>query len=100
MSQEDHGGCEVNHPEEVGWVAFPASDDATIVVEPGKEPFDFPSASGPTERPTVLGARTTIWVMPGNQFDPVGLAQMRVKTVTVVAAVADQARRERVEKRG
>ena len=35
--------------------------------------------------------------MSRDQFDPVGLQQVRVERIAVVATVADQSRRERLE---
>jgi hypothetical protein len=34
MPQEDDGGSQVNHSEEIVWVTFPADHDAAIVMQP------------------------------------------------------------------
>ena len=79
MPQEDHGGSEVNHPEEVVWVMFPASDDATRVVKPSKQAFDLPAAAVATQRPAVLGSRAAMRAMRRDHLDAVGRRQMRVE---------------------
>jgi len=43
MPQEDDGASELNHPEEILWVVFPANDYATIVMKPSEQPLDFPA---------------------------------------------------------
>ena len=87
----------MNHPEEVGGMPFPARDDAAVVMEPGKEPFNFPPTPRATQRASVLGTRAAVRVMPGDHLDAIALPQMRIKPVAVVAAIADQAWRERIE---
>ena len=47
MLEQDAGTREVQHPEEVLDVIFPAGDEPAGIVEPGKEPFDLPAASAP-----------------------------------------------------
>lgn len=74
-------------------MALPASDDAPRVVEPGEEALDFPAAARAPEGSAVLGARAAAPVR-SDHFDAVGLAEMLIERVTVVPAVADQARRE------
>ena len=97
MPQEDDGGCQLNHPEEIVRVAFPASDDAAKIVKPSKQALDFPSAARAAERPAVLGGDATMRTMLRNQFDVVVVAEVRIEAVAVVSAVADQPRRELFE---
>src|SRR5262245_35862438 len=68
MPQEDDGGCQLDHPEEVVRIAFPTRDDATEVVVPGKEPFDFPAPTSAAQRPAVLRARPAMRQMRRDQL--------------------------------
>ena len=43
MPQEDNEAAELEHTEEIGFVIFPAADEAAEIVKPGKEAFDFPT---------------------------------------------------------
>src|SRR5882724_7089344 len=54
MPQEDHRACELNHPEEILWVVFPANDDATIIMKPSKQTLDFPATTIASQRAAVL----------------------------------------------
>src|SRR6476646_8451911 len=84
----------MNHPEEVGRVAFPTGNQATVVMEPGKQALDLPASTPATERPAVLGQVAPIRPMRRDQLNAVGVEQMRVERVAVVALVADQSVRE------
>ena len=94
MPEQDSGTGELQHAEEVLDVKLPARDEATGVVEPGKQPFDLPAAARPAQRAPVLGGRPTAPAMPGDHLDAVLIAEDLIEGVAVVAAVADQARRE------
>src|SRR4029077_12697999 len=37
MPQEDDGGSQVNHSDEIVWVTFPADHDAAIVMQPREQ---------------------------------------------------------------
>ena len=45
MSKENEETSEVDEAEEVFDVVFPSRDQSAVVVHPGKEPLDFPSAA-------------------------------------------------------
>jgi len=91
MPQEDHSAGELNHPEEVCWVVFPANDDATIVMQPGKQTFDFPPAAVASQRAAILtGPACPGHVVWGDQLHTELLADLRVQGITVVGPVADQ----------
>src|SRR5262245_3320715 len=90
MPQEDHRRGEVNHPEEVVGVPFPARDDATEVVKPSKEPLDFPAPTPAAQRPALLRPRATIRQVWSDQFDVVLGGKMLIQSVAVVRRVADQ----------
>jgi len=97
MPQEDDGGRQLDHPEEVVRVTLPPRHDAAKIVKPGKEPLDFPTPSLAPERPAVLRARAAVRGMGSNQLDVVFGGEMVVEAVAVVRFVADQPRRELFE---
>src|ERR1700751_2514776 len=41
MPQKDDGRSQVNHSQEIFWVAFPADHDAAIVMQPRKQALDL-----------------------------------------------------------
>src|SRR5215813_13560452 len=94
MPQEDDGRRQLDHPEEVSRMPFPADDDAAEIVIPGEEPLDFPASPPTPQRPAILGARAPMREMGRDQFDVVGSGEMVIKPVTVVRPVADQSSRE------
>jgi hypothetical protein len=91
MPQEDDGGSQVKHPKEILWVAFPADHDATIVMQPREQAFDFPSTAIAPQRATILGqssgAHGPVW---RDHLDAVVLHQPLIEAVAVVGAIADQ----------
>ena len=89
----------MNHPEEVGGMPLPSRDQATVVMEPGKQAFDRPAPSAASQRTTILGLGPSVGPMRGDQFDAVRRGEVRVERIAVVPAVADQSRGERVEER-
>src|SRR6266404_3293175 len=94
MPQEDHRACELNHPEEILWVGFPANDDATIIMKPSKQTLDFPATTIASQRAAVL----CDWFAPvpavrRDQFHTEMLAYPLIQWIAVVRFVADQALR-------
>ena len=91
MPQEDDGTCELNHPEEILWVVLPASDDATIVMEPSKQTLDFPTTTVPAQGATVLGNRSAaVPTVRRDQFHLEMFAHPLIQRIAVVGFVADQ----------
>jgi hypothetical protein len=88
----------MNHPEEVVWVTFPTCDDAARVMEPGEHAFDLPATPRATERAPVLSDGPPVRAMSGNHFNVVLRAQVAIERIAVVAAIPDQAGRERFDK--
>lgn len=72
-------------------MVFPASDDATEVVQPREEALDLPAALEAPQRSSILGASTAAAVR-GDHFDPEVLQELLVQRIGVVAPVADQPR--------
>jgi hypothetical protein len=54
MSDEHEQACEVDEAEEVLDVEFPPGDQPAVVLHPGKEPLDFPSAAIAAQRTAIL----------------------------------------------
>ncbi len=48
MPEQDAGAREVQHPEKILDVVFPAGDEPAGVMEPGKEALDLPAAPATT----------------------------------------------------
>ena len=65
MPQEDNEAAELEHAEEIGFVIFPAADQATEIVEPSKEALDFPAPTVATQFAAVLGALAAAVVLVG-----------------------------------
>ena len=91
MPQEDDGGSQVNHCKEIVWVALPTDHDASIVMQPGKQAFDFPSTAIAPQRATVLGegsgASGSVWC---NHLDAVVLHQPFIEAITIVGTITNQ----------
>src|SRR6516162_9006619 len=80
MSQEDKSASELNHPEEILWVVFPANDDATKVMKPSEQTLNLPTAAVTTQAATVLRC---------DELYPVACLDALIQRVAVVSAVAD-----------
>src|SRR6476469_4550125 len=95
MPQEDDGGSQMKHREEVFRVAFPADHDAAIVMQPREQAFDFPSTAVAPQHAAILGqssgAHGMVW---RDHLDTVVLQQAFVEGIAVIGAVADQSFRE------
>src|SRR5512134_1152648 len=87
------GHRRLHHAQVVPDVSLPAGDHAAAVVEPGKEPFDFPAALRASQRPAVLRLRAAPTIRR-DHLDAVLRHQQVVESIAVIAAVADQAPRE------
>jgi hypothetical protein len=53
MSQQDQHASELNHAEEVCSVAFPSAGDASKILQPSEQPFNFPAAPIAAQWPTM-----------------------------------------------
>ena len=100
MPEEDAGAGELQHPEEIAHVVFPAGHEAPRLMEPRKEPFDFPAASIAAKRSAILSEMLSVRAMRGNHLDAVLCAELLIERVRIVAAVANQSGREFSEEAG
>jgi hypothetical protein len=80
----------VNHGEKIFWVAFPANHDAVIVMQPGKQAFDFPSSAITAKHTAILSQSfSASGSVRCNHLDAVVLHQSLIEAVAVVGAIAD-----------
>src|SRR6202049_44931 len=94
MPQEDHSACKLNHPEEILWIVFPANDDATIIMEPSKQAFDFPATTVAAQHAAVLGDRSAaVPAMRRDQSHMELFAYALIQRIAVVGFIADQSLR-------
>src|ERR1700730_15151345 len=92
MPQEEDGASELDHPEEIFWVVFPANYGATKVMKPGEQAFDFPATPEAAQNPAVLRRRCDADEFVGRgQLGPVWFVDALVQLIVVVSAVADHA---------
>src|SRR5258708_28801823 len=90
MSQEDDGASELNHPEEIFWVVFPANDGATKIMEPGEQALDFPATPVAAQNTPVLRHRCDAHEFVGrDELHAVSFVDALVQRIAVVSAVAD-----------
>jgi hypothetical protein len=91
MPQEDYSACELNHPEEILWVVLPANNDATVIMEPGKQALDFPATTVAPQQATILCCcSASPSVVRGDHLHTETLANLRIQWIAVVGAVTDQ----------
>jgi hypothetical protein len=75
-------------------VVLPASDDATIIMEPSKKTLDFPAATVAAQRATVLrDGFAAIPAVRRDQFHAKMRAYSLIQRIAVVGFVADQSLR-------
>src|SRR5450755_1149044 len=92
MPQKDDGASELDHPEEIFWVVFPANDGATKIMQPGEQAFDFPATPVTAQNAAVLRRRSDAHEFVGrDQLHAVAFVDALVQGIAVVSAVADHA---------
>jgi len=84
----------MQHRDEVLDVSFPSRHEPAEVVKPGKEPFDLPAAFHPADTAAILSGMAAATAMRRDHLDAVVRHQHPVQAIAIVAAVANQARRE------
>ena len=105
MPQEDNGASELNHPEEILWVVFPANNGATKIMQPSEQALNFPTTAVAAQAATVLSCgRNAHNFMGSDELHAVALQDALVQRIAVVGAVADHAlgsfRKEALVERG
>jgi len=95
MPQEDDGASELEHPEEIFRVVFPANDGATKVMKPGEQAFDFPATPVAAQNPAVLRGRCDAHeFVRRDELHAISFLDALVQGIAVVSAVADHAFRD------
>src|SRR5712664_228194 len=94
MPQEDDGASELDHPEEIFWVVFPANYGPTKVMKPGKQAFDFPATPVATpvaaqDAAVLRGSCDPHEFVGRNELHTVMFVDALVQRIAVVSAVAD-----------
>src|SRR3974377_493194 len=89
MPEQELQARQVGEAEEVLDVVFPAGDEASEVVHPGKQPLDFPAPAIATQRSSVLR------LAPGSPVrrdhrDAVFGPELLVEGIRVVGLVAEE----------
>ena len=92
MPQEDDGASELDHPEEIFWVVFPADDGTTKVMKPGEQTLDFPATPVAAQNTAVLRRRCDAHeFVRRDELYAVSFVDALVQRIAVVSAVADHA---------
>src|SRR5713101_7740581 len=90
MPQEDDGASELDHPEEIFWVVFPANDGATKVMKPGEQAFHFPATPVAAQNTPVLRRHSDAREFVGrDELHSVSFVDALIQGIAVVSAVAD-----------
>lgn len=89
MPKQNNRACEMQKAAVIGGAPLIPSDESTRVLEPGKEPFDFPAPLIAAQRAPILGEVDPIRAMGGNQFDAAG-GEGLVERVAVIGGVPDE----------
>src|SRR5271156_213121 len=94
MPQEDDSAGKLHHAEEILRVIFPASDDATIIMEPSKQALDFPATTVAAQHAAVLGdGFAAVPAVRRDQFHAQMFAHPLIQRIAVIGFVADQSLR-------
>ena len=94
MPQEDYSVRKLNHAEEIIWVVLPAGDDATIIMKPCKQTFDFPATTVTAQGAAVLGdGSAPVPTVRRDQLHMELFAYPLIQRITVVGFIANQSLR-------
>src|SRR6185295_13316306 len=93
MSEQDPSAGEMEECEVVGGVIFITHDESSTVMEPGKEPFDFPALAIAAQAAAIvkggLGSASPVRA----QEDYALCEQLFAQRIAVVSFVGDQTQR-------
>src|SRR5216684_3536772 len=92
MPQEDDGASELDHPEEILRVVFPANDGTAKVMKPGEQTFHFPATPVAAQNTPVLRRRCDAHEFVGrDELHAVSFVNALIQGITIVSAVANHA---------
>lgn len=89
MSEQDNYAGQMNKAEIVFSDSFKAYQDTPIILQPGKQAFNFPASAITAEFPPVLGLLFAVQTMRRNQFNAL-CGQLPIQRVTVIGLIANQ----------
>ena len=92
MPKKNHRAREMQKSAEICSAPFVPGDQPTGVLEPGKEPFDFPAALVATQRTAILRQMHPIRPVGGDHLDAARRERL-VEAIAVVGGIANQAGR-------
>src|SRR5262249_38241039 len=95
MSEQDHEAGKLDKPVVVLGVMFIANNQSTKVIQPGEEPFDFPTALDSPQRTPVLSdsIRPAAVPMWSDHVRTELVQHLLVQRVTVVGLISNEALR-------
>ena len=76
--------------EKVFDVVFPSRDEASVVLHPGKNPFNLPSAPVAPQRSAILGLLLAVGSVGRDHLNAIVLSQRLIESVRVVGLIANQ----------
>ena|SRR5262245_49106620 len=79
----------MKHAQEIVEVIFPPHRESAIVLKPGEQPLDFPSAAVTTERPPILSTNFPVASVWSNHLHS-GFGYVSVQAIRIVGVVTDQ----------
>ena len=91
MPKENHRAGEVQEAGEIGGAPLIPRDESPRVLQPGKEPFDFPAALIAAEGTAILSEVDPVRPMGGDELDA-ARGQGLVEPIAVIGRVADEPR--------
>src|SRR5580704_7099329 len=95
MPQEDDGASELNHPEKIFWIVFPANHGTPKVREPGEQTFHFPATPVATRNTPILRRRRNAHkLVRRDELHAIAVVDALIQRIAVVSAVTDQTFRE------
>src|SRR6202051_4102961 len=95
MPQEDDGAGELNHPEEIVRVVFPANDHAAKIMKPCKQTFHFPATPVAAQSTPILRRRCDAHeLVRRDELHAVLFQDALIQRIAVVSPVTDHAFRE------
>jgi hypothetical protein len=87
----------MDEAEKVFDVVFPSSDEAAVVLHPGKDAFDLPSAPVAAQRTAILCPLLAVRSVGRDHLDAVVGREFFIERIRVVGLVADESCGQLVE---